>query len=243
MLIQHRMDAIHLISQNDHALVSGEMARIWRGVTPSSEPPSIEAVLAISLHDAAWIGVDAELPIDQKTGLPYDFQSLPSVRKLEVYTAGIDALEAVHPYAALLVSMHYGAFVAQNDHPGFHSNERQRRQRLGAEFANRFEEAAVSRDFALLRLLDVLSLRLCLTAPGTLEERLPRWLMSPMQWDGAELRMAWKEEDECVIAPFPFHHPFEVAIPFERRARGSVSSTATGSDVAHGTWRVRIASA
>lgn len=241
MLLQHRQDAIHLISQNDHALVSGEMARRWRGLSRSDESPNIEAVVAIALHDAAWIEVDEALPLDSKTGLPHDFQSLPSTKKIALYTVGLDGLERTQPYAALLVSLHYGSFVAEQDHAAFHLGERQRRQRLRARLDN-LDEATVSRDLALLRLLDVLSLRLCLTAPRTLEAFWPRWVMTPVAWDGVELSMAWRADDVFVVKPFPFHQSFEVHIPLDRLPKGQAGAS-MGKGAVHGTWEVRIASA
>lgn len=244
MLIQHRADSIRLITQSDHALVAGEMARRWRGVKTDTEPPSIEAVLAIALHDSAWIRLDAAAPFDEERGVPWDFESLPNDEKAQLYATGIDNLEPVQPYASLLVSLHYDAFIPEDQYPDFHRSELQRQDRLRRVLRGRLNEGVIERDIALLRLLDLLALRVCLTPPGSLDEHWPRWILSPARWDDTEIRTAWTDERTLSFDPFPFAQPLALSVPVTT-VFGPVGTTEAQwkrqlRDASRDAWSVRV---
>ncbi|MFW5740405.1 MAG: DUF3891 family protein [Myxococcota bacterium] len=244
MLVQQRTDAFHLIPQNEHALVSGEMARMWRGVANQPDVPALPAVLAIALHDSAWIETDEVPPFDPARGLPHDFQSLPEDRKVALYGHGIDTLESIQPYAALLVSLHYDAFVHESEHPGFHQREVRRQQRLKAQLAPHIGDHQITRDIALLRLLDRLSLRLCLTPPNTVRDRWPSWVVAPAKWDEVELRTRWKDGDTLMFSPFPFAVPLQLTIPYARVPARKFSSEKdwkrASEDAPRHAWHVSV---
>lgn len=210
MIVQRRGHSLRLIDQNDHAFISGELARFWIGLgVPASV--GLDTHMAIALHDASWMPSDAE-PMRRPDGsAPYDFQSLPLEAKKRLYRQGIDRLEAVYPYAALLVSIHYQAFIPKTELP-YHEHEHGRQQRLRAEWRLRFPGERVDRDYALLRLLDILSLRICMTQPGSYPEDWPAWVLQTT-WMRRPVHTHWERED-LVVDPYPFASELDLVVPY-----------------------------
>jgi hypothetical protein len=96
-------DEYWLVAQNDHAILSGQLAEKFGG--PHAQPPSREAITGIAMHDAGWPLHDEE-PTINNDHIPIDvFESRREVA-LKVWTASSDRAAAVDPYAGLLVSLH-----------------------------------------------------------------------------------------------------------------------------------------
>ena len=149
MIIQHRASSIRLFGQHEHGLVSGVMAHHW--VKNGRLTP--ECIMAVALHDYAWVDEDA-CAQGSPDGTPRDFLTLPTADKVALYRTGIDALERIHPYSALMVSHHYSPFVVADEPTDFRGTERARRDRLGEALGVDPEGDAVRADLDLLRLLD-----------------------------------------------------------------------------------------
>lgn len=237
MIVQRRETETRLIAQNDHALLSGEFARRLTASVP------LDVIIAIALHDCSWLEPDDSPLFDANTGLPYDFQSLPALSKASLYRAGIDRLMVTHPYAALLVSIHYESFVPRREHRGFHLHEQTRQEKLRQDVSHLYSAKAIEQHYELLRQLDLLSLRVCMTAPGVRPEDWPKWILAPLRLDAMELKMRWTSDAEFEIEPFPFEREFEVGIPY-RSVGHRYDSEATWRAAWEGTrlqsWRVRI---
>jgi Protein of unknown function (DUF3891) len=94
-----------LIPQNDHALLSGELARHFGNQHFARPSPSEETVDAIALHDCGWPLHD-EHPTLNKDGLPIDvFESTPEIG-LKVWEESARRAASKNPYTGLLVSLH-----------------------------------------------------------------------------------------------------------------------------------------
>jgi hypothetical protein len=120
MLKTTHNDTIWLITQPDHARVSGHLAAHWGGVNGFARPghypgcvkPEVwrqEVVLAIAEHDNGWWEWEASPPIDPADGLPYglaDVSRTYSGDGLARWRLGVPRLADEHPYAALVISMH-----------------------------------------------------------------------------------------------------------------------------------------
>jgi hypothetical protein len=93
-----------LITQHDHALLAGELAK--HVGNKLFDPLSPSAVLATAQHDCGWPLHD-DAPTLNNKGQPIDvFESTPDIA-LRVWQAGVDRiLERGDDYAALLVSLH-----------------------------------------------------------------------------------------------------------------------------------------
>ena len=204
MLVQVRQEGLRLIRQPDHARLAAELARSWRGTEGREGALPLRLVVATALHDAAWWPLDEAPRFDSSTGRPFAFHDHPLPEKLAAYREGLDRLEALDPYAALLGSLHYASFLDETTAPEFLAGERKRRERLEPEVDRR----AAEEELAWLKCFDDLSIRLCLTSPGHRPEELPSWLdpdaRVPVPGQGPELSISWSRDGVGSVAPWPF---------------------------------------
>ncbi|MFW6200696.1 MAG: DUF3891 family protein [Gemmatimonadota bacterium] len=176
MLIQSRRDRLRLIRQHDHGLVSGELAAAWEGSLGSGAWDRV-VVLAASLHDLGWRELDETPRWNHDTGRPYDFLDFPPEAKYEAASEGIDRIEELHPYAAVLASLHYSTFGSPGRPSDFAGDEEDRRVELLDSLGDEAPgPRQIQADLQALRLFDNLSLFLCLTPPGAEASSRPSWL-------------------------------------------------------------------
>lgn len=104
MIRRHVGNEYWLITQHDHALLAGELARhVGNKLFASMSDSAMEGT---SLHDCGWPVHDDKPTLNAK-GQPIDvFESTPEIA-LRVWQAGSErAAESGDDYAALLVSLH-----------------------------------------------------------------------------------------------------------------------------------------
>src|SRR3954452_11602160 len=104
-MIRRRVaDEFFLVTQHDHALLSGELARhVGNKLFEAVRSPA--AILGVELHDCGWPLHD-DAPTLNEQGLPLDvFESTREIA-LKVWQASADRAAARDDYAALLVSLH-----------------------------------------------------------------------------------------------------------------------------------------
>ena len=94
-----------LISQHDHALLSGELAEHFGNEYFSTPDPRQSALLGVRLHDCGWPLHDDQ-PTLNSTGAPLDVFETTREIALKVWTASVERAAAKDPYAGLLVSLH-----------------------------------------------------------------------------------------------------------------------------------------
>jgi len=208
MIVQQLPSSYRLITQEQHALASGIFAHAWRGIGKKTALHGL-LVQTVGLHDNPWRSIDSEPHLDEATGRPHDFVSLPMDSKLLLYGGGIDQLERVHPYVALLVSLHYTTFSGTVNMTALQKLEKRRRARIKRDLPESLaNEDRWQKDLSFLKLFDNLSLFAAMTTPTVIPESVPTW-MDPTQWardpvSGAELSLDWLDNDTIEISPFPF---------------------------------------
>jgi hypothetical protein len=94
-----------LITQHDHATLSGELARHLGNATFGAPSPLHETVEGIAHHDAGWPLHDDE-PTLNKDGLPLHVFEVPGPVAIRVWSASVEHAAALGPYQGLLVSLH-----------------------------------------------------------------------------------------------------------------------------------------
>ena len=101
---RHENDLL-LITQHEHALLAGQLARrIGNGSFAPPQP--IDSVLtAISQHDSGWQSIDAH-PSLNPDGLPAHVFETDIELATVAWAESVERLHAADPYAALLVSLH-----------------------------------------------------------------------------------------------------------------------------------------
>jgi hypothetical protein len=96
-------DEFWLIKQNDHAIISGQLAQAVGNVR--FDAPALRAVRAIELHDCGWPTHD-ENPTLNTRRQPLDVFETPRRIGLSVWTESSNRAAAEDAYAGLLVSLH-----------------------------------------------------------------------------------------------------------------------------------------
>ena len=246
-MIRHRADdEFFLITQHDHALLSGRLAEHLSG-NPIRKP-SPQAIQGIALHDCGWPLHDDE-PTLNSEGLPLHVFETPPAISTKVWSASASRTANKEPYSGLLVSLHVLSlsFMSQASHRSPHDvfelNKFQHRQvELQEELRTRLDmridlplthglaqpgtstqEDALLFDFYLLKMMDVLSLAVCCSEDlsVSLENVFPHPGSSPIH-----LHLARPRALSATLNPWPFDtSPVEFPVPFRRtpaRAYASV---------------------
>ncbi len=214
MIVQRRDGELRLFRQHEHALLSGELALAWR---EAADEPAVSdvLVLATSLHDLSWRRLDAEPRFNAGTGRPHDFLDFPRAAKFRAASRAIARVARMHPYAAVLVSLHHATFTGAP--PWFARKEADRRHRILGQLGRHAPDAErMGLDLAYLRLFDVLSLHVCLTPPGAVAVRVPSWLRgSHATPDGGRINLDWVDGETLAVTPFRFgDRPLHLRLPF-----------------------------
>ncbi len=94
-----------MISQMDHAQLSGALMARWGNETFASPFPPAEALFAISEHDNGWHEWERTPEIHPETGYPLNFNELTSQAYTIIWRRGVEHHRKYHPYASLLIAL------------------------------------------------------------------------------------------------------------------------------------------
>lgn len=209
--------AFVMTKQHDHAILANLIAEQWKEDYPLKK----EVLFAIEQHDRAWMDIDWSPIWNDVASAPYSFIDYPLSIKLPFYVKGINEVEEVSTYAALLCSTHYTKFFHDGgmNHDliyGFVQEERQRQRTLLQKLkeTNKFDEKAFEYHYKLLKFCDTLSLFICMQEAGVKGEQLHIWFRKGIeQPDKSKCQTTWINKNTIEIDPFPFYKSFDVAIP------------------------------
>jgi hypothetical protein len=98
-----------LISQVEHARVSGELALQWR------EEYSDDVVNAIAHHDDGWAAWEAQPKLNPELGAPFSFLEMPVPAALVIWDHSIAAAGEYGPLAAYIVAGHFYNLLSNSD--------------------------------------------------------------------------------------------------------------------------------
>jgi hypothetical protein len=180
MIVRKQEDgSLILVSQNDHAKLSGIFAARW-GNRNFERPHPFESVMrGTAFHDIGWSRYDTGPVYDaEKKFCPSFFQVPLDATQLGAFQTGIDWLTGIDRYAGLMISRHrtglwhgrYGAFTHPAPPPPramtklltdfiAYNEAIQTEQMLG------IDRAEFDVNFRLLQVWDVLSLHICTDFP------------------------------------------------------------------------------
>mgnify|MGYP001501604035 CR=1 FL=1 len=200
-----------LIKQHDHALLAGEMAS-YAG-NPPFAPSTYRTIATAALHDASWRESDEKFHDN-----PYPFANYPISQKLKLYKKGIDLMEQIDEYIALLTSLHYTAFFQPNgtdEIRQFLLGEKRRQEKLRAKFPDENIELAHQQ----LQMWDNFSLYVCLNKPGVQKENEHPWFKNGIRAVDASgkpiiVEARWLDGQTVAFSPFPFVKTWTATIPY-----------------------------
>jgi hypothetical protein len=176
MIIREREDSFIMITQHDHAKISGVIAQHWKDEYFKGEERKAEVILGIYEHDCGWIEADSAPLWNSHQQKPYTFMDYPLEAKVTFYKKGIDEVEKMSKYASLLCSAHYASFLQYEEDPigiKFIEDESTRRLHLLKQcgiFGKMAKEKLFHHHLSILKWCDNLSLYICLNEPSAKKE-------------------------------------------------------------------------
>lgn len=212
-----------LISQRDHAALSGALMARWGNESFAPPSPYAEVVLGIAEHDAGWDAWDATPEIHAETGYPLQFTELTSEAYIPIWRRGVEHHREASPYAALLIALHtehlarrrlekvlgHAADEEAAALTAFIAETEKLRQELTDAVTARSEttserlEGEIKTNFRLLQIGDLISLELCGSSGPFSVERVPARVMGRV----ASVTFEPASEDVLVAHPYPFSEP------------------------------------
>ncbi|MCC3378293.1 DUF3891 family protein [Paenibacillus farraposensis] len=230
MVIYETDQAYVMTAQHDHALIAGELASEWEENAFKNRRHKQDFVYAAREHDRGWIRLDAAPFWNDQVSAPYTFIDFPPSPRFVFYRLGIDEVEQVNPYAALLCSLMYKELVGRTEHEktqdkqiarAYQEAEEQRRHRLRQELPDGVTfDHQVQTDVRRMLFCDELSLFLCSREPGTPAADY-EWFADGLSFpavrhEGGRVRAEWLSEQSVGLSFFPFRGKFGVTHTFKK---------------------------
>jgi len=97
-----------LVSQVEHARVSGELTRHWH------EEFTPDVIEAIAHHDDGWATWEAEPKLNPETGAPFSFLEMPLPVALAIWDHSIAAVARFGPLASYIVAGHFYKLLSES---------------------------------------------------------------------------------------------------------------------------------
>jgi hypothetical protein len=217
MIVREQLDGtLGLISQNDHALVSGMLAAHWGNDRFDRPRPYGSMVRAAAFHDRGWIDYEAKPTVDA-TGRPPNYRDVPvDEHQLRAFMWTGDWLGKIDPYSGLLAAKHRtGLWQNRYDtikkpalvNRGMQKQEIHdfivRSESVQHGIENDLDAKEVRTNYRLLQIWDMISLYLCSTSVLKPMELGP----TPVGY-GSEaevyLKLCPQGDGVVTVDPFPF---------------------------------------
>ena len=163
MIVAADGDRLRFVTQPDHARLAGELVRLWRTDGLPDHPRRDELLFAVREHDNGWREADAAPRVDAPTGRPADFLAFPPAERREVWRRSTARYAATHPYAALLITEHALALLADREGgaEGTAFLAALADRRLELQLATRVGAEELAADYRFLQLADGIALAAC----------------------------------------------------------------------------------
>lgn len=233
MIVTQRDGVLRLVTQHDHAHLSGELVSLWATDGLPEHPRRRELLFAAREHDNGWRETDSAPFHDPATGRPHDFTTLGGEERRRIWRRGTTRYAEREPYAALLVIRH--ALALHHDRRGeaewsdvfgeWRELEEELTEASGAT------ETEVAADYQWIELTDLLSLAFC-----------AGWTRTPERHG---FRAAVRG-DELSIDPFPLAGKTTLKVRCrEIPDRRYAGDSDLGAELAAARWRelaVRVVS-
>lgn len=229
MIVRDSRDTFTFIAQHDHATISGEMFMMLKKEFVSAE--HYESLsFAIFQHDRAWQVPDSAPIWDDFRQEPFDFNSYPEELKVSFYKNGIDQVDRVNSYSAILCSMHYSSFYENslNDAgKSFYEREIQRQKHL-------ISKLKINKDFLdyqqrILKFCDDLSLYVCMNEVGATKTEEVEWFKKGFEnselfndKNDTKIVASYVDKNTVSFNVSPFTQKFEIKLPVKVVAKTQI---------------------
>jgi Protein of unknown function (DUF3891) len=166
--LDDRKESWLLISQVEHARISGELAKAW------AESYSAEVIDAITHHDDGWAAWEAAPQFDEERGRPLSFTELAIEDAIQIWDDSIASARRFGPLASAIVAGHFAGLAGGSEHASqpltksWIDNSKQERRTWLDEWSRLSEantQEVAEQAQQMLYAADLLSLWLCMNGP------------------------------------------------------------------------------
>lgn len=227
MFVSSKDDQLLLVTQEDHAVLSGELAAHWGNDIFEPVQPHESMLTAARQHDVGWLEPDSVPLLDHTTGKPVHVTDVDLTAHQRFYAKGVAEVSAFDPYAGLVVSLHWTGLyrgrwglgpsfdpararaanldrVVEDQEISWIKVREELRQRAEDGRRSHFEQRLWA-NYDLLQAFDLISIFLC-TSFGGEEQTIPAVPRGP--WQPSEAIVLRADTDRTVtVRPFPFDQP------------------------------------
>lgn len=213
MIRRDEKDGWILISQHDHAELSGEIMKYW-GNKEFGGLDS-EVLFAIGEHDNGWKEWDSSPKVNSVSRYPMNFLEMSSSDQSEIWRRCFKRHSANHPYASALIALHFGKLNEKSLNKNSNNGMARALQIEISDFVSDMLKINISNsdlnslpkdvqvNLRLVQVADIISLTLC-----------HGWLSIgiedvPVSYNGSTAILNLKSIDgsNYVMAPYPFSQP------------------------------------
>ncbi|MFC4101036.1 DUF3891 family protein [Paenibacillus xanthanilyticus] len=233
MIVYEKEESYVLIAQQDHAQISGDLMAAWQEELLGERISDV--VQAAYEHDRSWAGLDIDPIWNDAARRPFSFRDFPPNIRFLHYQHGLDELERINPYAAMLSSQLYTMLAERADTPetrAFASREKKRQASIQAEL--RFDLETLHYHFNALVLCDELSLFLCMEPPGT-PIRQYEWFAGgfahpqPCGSGGRRIKAQWRGDAVVALSEGPFARAVDTILAYKEVSKSAAKQQGIAS--------------
>ncbi len=220
MIVRYEADGtIVMITQNDHAQLSGLFAAHWGNEVFAKPQPYLSMVRAAMFHDRGWIRYETGPQLNAEGKTP-NYREVPSdAAQIEAFEWAGDWLGNIDSYAGLMIAKHrtglyqgrYGVMTSPSavqrgklkpEIEGLISRSEAKQKGV----AERFDAAVLMKNYTLLQVWDLISLYICSTEVLKPDRIAP----VPLNYNDAsstEMTLTPTGADTIALDPYPFDEP------------------------------------
>lgn len=165
MIVHVTADGLLLVTQPDHAALSGCLMDAWAADGLPGRASRESVLLATRSHDDGWRDVDAQPVVDPQSGRPRDFIRMEDDVKQRIWPRAVARLATVDSYAAALVAQHaltvHARHRTESSWQNFFADLESVRDELLIPHAREASDVTFVHDYGVVFLGDLLSLIFC----------------------------------------------------------------------------------
>ena len=220
MIVRYEADGtIVMITQNDHAQLSGLFAAHWGNKLFAKPQPYMSLVRAAMFHDRGWIRYETGPQLNAEGKTP-NYREVPSdSAQIEAFEWAGDWLGSIDAYAGLMIAKHrtglyqgrYGVMTSPSaiqrgklkpEIEGLISRSEAKQKAI----AEKFDTKELMTNYKLLQVWDLISLYICSTETLKPDRIAP----VPCDYDGTssvDMTLSPTGPNTIALDPYPFSQP------------------------------------
>jgi hypothetical protein len=209
-----------MITQNDHAQLSGLFAAHWGNERFETPLPYGSLVRAAMFHDRGWIRYETGPQLNPETGKTPNYRDVPNDKsQLEAFEWAGDWLSSIDPYAGLMVAKHrtglwQGRYGVMTHPPAVQRGTLPppivefiaRSEAKQKAIADKLDPKELATNYNLLQVWDVLSLYICSTE-ALRPDRIDPVPVGYSDGMAAPITLTPLESNTIALSPYPFDQP------------------------------------